>query len=430
MFSRIFFPFLMIAVIVSSTSLSAQDDRLQLVASHSILSDVVRHVAGDQADLTLLMPIGADPHSFQPSPRDLTAVAEADLVFVNGARFEESLLEDVENAAGDGRIIEVSACVEIIASGSAAHDEHDEHDEHGDEHDEEGEHDEADDHDEEGEHDDHDEADDHDEDDEHDEADEHDDEHDEADDHDDEHDEMEASGHCDDHDSELAAFSDDDHSHDDMDALGRLEQIDCGGGHSEDDEDDEHDEEDEHAHSHGVCDPHVWMNPRNVMHWTLMIRDSLAEADPANAEAYRANAAAYLNQLHDLSHDFIEPALEDLPQSKRVLITSHDSLGYLAARYDFDIIGTVGGSVSTLSEPSARRVAELIDLIQTDGIPAIFGETTANEDVMEMIAGETGAALITLYSGTLSDGDGPAATYLDYMRYNLGAVIGALQDTD
>lgn len=395
MFSRILIPFLMtLIVIISSTSLSAQDDRLQLVASHSILADVVRHVAGDQADLTPLMPVGADPHSFQPSPRDLTAVAEADLVFVNGARFEESLLEDVENAAGDVRIIEASACVEIIASGSTAHDEHDdEHDEHDGEHDE---------HDEEGEHDDHD----------------------EADEHDDEHDEMEASGHCDDHDGELAALSDDEHSHDEADALGRLEQIDCGGGHSEDDEDDEH------AHGHGVCDPHVWMNPRNVMYWTLMIRDSLAEADPDNAEAYRANAAAYLNQLHDLSHDFIEPALADLPQQKRILITSHDSLGYLAARYDFDIIGTVGGSVSTLSEPSARRVAELIDLIQTDGIPAIFGETTANEDVMEMIARETGAELVTLYSGTLSEDDGPAATYLDYMRYNLGAVIGALQGAD
>ena len=385
MFSRILVPFLMtVIIVISSMSLSAQDDRLQLVASHSILADVVRNVAGDQADLTLLMPVGADPHSFQPSPRDLTVVAEADLVFVNGARFEESLLADVENAAGDGRIIEASACVEIIASGSAAHDDHDE----------------------EGDHDDHDEADDHD------------DEH-------DEHDEMEASGHCEEHDGELAAFSDDEHSHDDMDALGRLEQIDCGGEHSEDDE-----EEDEHAHSHGVCDPHVWMNPHNVMYWTLMIRDSLAEADPDNAAAYRANAAAYLNQLHDLSHDFIEPALEALPQQHRILITSHDSLGYLAARYDFDIIGTVGGSVSTLSEPSARRVAELIDLIQTDGIPAIFGETTANEDVMEMIAGETDAELVTLYSGTLSDSDGPAATYLDYMRYNLGAIIGALQGAD
>ena len=172
------------------------------------------------------------------------------------------------------------------------------------------------------------------------------------------------------------------------------------------------------------------MNPRNVMYWTLMIRDSLAEADPDNADAYAANAAAYLEQLHDLSENFIEPALDDLPQQKRILITSHDSLGYLAARYDFEIIGTVGGSISTLSEPSARRVADLIDLIQTDGIPAIFGETTANEDVMEMIAGETGAELVTLYSGTLSDSDGPAATYLDYMRYNLGSIIGALQGAD
>lgn len=406
MFSRILVPFLMtLIVIISSTALSAQDDRLQLVASHSILADVVRQVAGDQADVTPLMPVGADPHSFQPSPRDLTAVAEADLVFVNGARFEESLLEDVENAAGEGRIIEASACVEIIASGSAAHDEADDHDDEGD-------HDEADEHDE------------HDEEGDHDEADEHDGEHDGEGDHD----EMEASGHCEDHDGELAAFADDEHSDDEhsddhADALGRLEQIDCGGAHDEE-------EEEEDAHSHGACDPHVWMNPRNVMYWTLMIRDSLAEADPDNADAYAAKAAAYLEQLHDLSENFIEPALDDLPQQKRILITSHDSLGYLAARYDFEIIGTVGGSVSTLSEPSARRVADLIDLIQTDGIPAIFGETTANEDVMEMIAGETGAELVTLYSGTLSDSDGPAATYLDYMRYNLGTVIGALQGAD
>ena len=427
MFSRILIPFLMtLIVIISSMSLSAQDDRLQLVASHSILADVVRQVAGDQADLTPLMPVGADPHSFQPSPRDLTAVAEADLVFVNGARFEESLLEDVENAAGDGRIIEASACVEIIASGSSVHDEHDDHDDH-DDHDEDAEHDG---HDEEG---DHDEADEHDDDGEHDDHDDEEGEHDEADEHDD-HDEMEASGHCEDHDGELAAFSDDEHEHSDdehsddhADALGRLEQIDCGGHH---DEEGEEEEEDEHAHSHGVCDPHVWMNPRNVMYWTLMIRDSLAEADPDNADAYAANAAAYLEQLHDLSENFIEPALDDLPQPRRILITSHDSLGYLAARYDFEIIGTVGGSISTLSEPSARRVADLIDLIQTDGIPAIFGETTANEDVMEMIAGETGAELVTLYSGTLSDSDGPAATYLDYMRYNLGSIIGALQGAD
>ena len=383
-----FIPLLIVlGIIVSSMPLAAQHDRMQVAASHSILADVVHHVAGDQADITLLMPAGADPHNFQPTPKDLTAIADAQLVFVNGARFEEQLLEAIENAADDVSIIAASACVEIIAIGSSAPDEHDDedHDEHDDE-----------DHDEHG-----------------------DEDHDEHDDEDREH-EMETSANCEQHDRELAMLSDDEHTHDDAAALGRLEEIDCGAAHHDDDDDD-HD-----SHSHGVCDPHVWMNPRNVMYWTLMIRDSLSQADPDSAAVYAANAAAYLNELLALSEEFIEPALDALPQQKRILITSHDSLGYLAASYDFKIIDTVIPGGSTTLEPSARDVAALIDLIKAEDVPAIFGETFVNENIMRTIARETAAELVVLYSGTLSASDGPAATYLDYMRYNLTAIIDAL----
>lgn len=365
-----FIPLLIVlGIIVSSMPLAAQPDRMQVAASHSILADVVHHVAGDQADITLLMPAGADPHSFQPTPKDLTAIADAQLVFVNGARFEEHLLEAIENAADDVSVIAASACVEIIASGSPAPDEHGEevheHDEEVHEH------------------------------------------------------EMETSAGCEQHDRELDMLSDDEHTHDDIATLGRLEDIDCGA--------DQHDEdEDEDDHHHGICDPHVWMNPRNVMYWTLMIRDSLSEADPDNAAVYAANAAAYLNELLALSEDFIEPALDALPQQKRILITSHDSLGYLAASYDFKIIGTVIPGLSTVPESSARDVAALIDLIKAKDVPAIFGETTVSENIIQMIARETAAELVVLYSGTLSASDGPAATYLDYMRYNLTAIIDAL----
>ncbi len=421
-----FIPLLIVlGIIVSSMPLAAQHDRMQVAASHSILADVVHHVAGDQADITLLMPAGADPHNFQPTPKDLTAIADAQLVFVNGARFEEQLLEAIENAADDVSIIAASACVEIIAIGSSAPDEHDDedHDEHDDE-----DHDEHDDEDrdEHGDED-HDEHDDEDRDEHNDEDhdehgdedhDEHGDEdHDEHDDEDHDEHEMETSADCEQHDRELAMLSDDEHTHDDAAALGRLEEIDCGADH--------HDDDDDHD-SHGVCDPHVWMNPRNVMYWTLMIRDSLSQADPDSAAVYAANAAAYLNELLALSEEFIEPALDALPQQKRILITSHDSLGYLAASYDFKIIDTVIPGGSTTSEPSARDVAALIDLIKAEDVPAIFGETFVNENIMRTIARETAAELVVLYSGTLSASDGPAATYLDYMRYNLTAIIDAL----
>ncbi len=404
--TKIFVFLMVIGILVPATPLAAQDDRIQLVASHGILADVIRQVTGDLADVAALMPPGADPHSFEPTPGDLTSLANADLVFVNGARFEESLLEAIEGAAEGTNIVEASACVEIIPyTASDPHqDEHAHDDDHDDDH--------ADDHD--------DEHSDHHSDDEH--ADDHDDEHGDhhsEDEHEDEHHEDAMSHPCADHDRELGVEQGHEHE-----ALGRLAEIDCDAGHH-DHHEAEHAEHAEHAE--GACDPHVWMNPQNVMYWTLMIRDSLSAIDPAHADSYAAGAAAYLGELEALAEDFIEPALENLPPEKRVLVTSHDSLRYLAASYDFEIISTVIPGLSTLAEPSARQVAALIDLVKAEQVPAIFGETTVSQDIIQAIAAETDAKLVTLYSGSLSASDGPAATYLDYMRYNISAIIDALK---
>ena len=76
------------------------------------------------------------------------------------------------------------------------------------------------------------------------------------------------------------------------------------------------------------------MDPHNIMYWSLMARDVLSELDPDHGDEYAAAAADYIEQLEALAHDFIEPLLEGLPVDKRVLITSHDSLGYLAHAYD------------------------------------------------------------------------------------------------
>ncbi len=471
---------LLVALLLPNINAVTQEDKLEVIASYSILADVVSNIAGDHIELTTLIPTGADPHGFQPSPRDLTPLSAADVIFVNGAGFEESLLEVIEGAAADVPIVEISSCVGIIPIGASGHmheDEHghehddddhaDEHeDEHGHEHDdddhadeheddhghdhdeddhadEDDEHghdhdddDHADEHEDEHghEHDDDDHADehedehghDHDDDDHADEADEADDDHghdhdddDHADEHDDKHMHDDMHSHCDDHDAEFAqVIGDDQDAHEHGAVLGRLEDIECGGhGHGHDHE--------EHAHEEGACDPHVWMDPHNIIYWSLMVRDVLSELDPGHAADYAAAAEDYIGELIALEADFILPLLETLPVEKRILITSHDSLGYLAASFDFVIIGTVIPGASTQVEPSASDVSALIDLVKETGVAAIFGETIVNTAVLETISAETGAELAVIYTGTLSV-DGPASTYLDYMRYNLTTIVEAL----
>ena len=172
---------LMAGFFLSMLNPVAQADRLQVVASHSILADIVGNVAADRADVSTLIPAAADPHSFIPSPGDLTRIAEADLVFINGAGFEENLLNAIESAGETVAIVNASACIEVRPFGAAMHtDEQRAHeDEAQDEHDVDDEDDHADEHDD----DDDEHADDHDDDD-----DEHMDDRDDDDDHADEHD--------------------------------------------------------------------------------------------------------------------------------------------------------------------------------------------------------------------------------------------------
>ena len=434
--SKQFMSVLAIIVIALSLSLSvgAQASRLNVVASHGILADVASQVAGDQANVTSLIPVGADPHAFTPSPSDLIAVAEADLVLINGAGYEETLLEAIENAGEMVNIAVASACVELIPGGAAMRDDHhDDHDDHADEHDDDhaDEHDadHADEHDDEhaDEHDDDhadehdaDHADEHDDDHDDDHADEHDDDH--ADEHDDDHDDhAHESVDCDAYEAEVAAIvGEASAERSSVETLGREQDVDCGGGQGH--------EEDEHGHHHGegACDPHMWMDPHNVIHWVLHIRDLMSAQDPDHAAEYSANAAAYAEQLVALEADFILPALMDLPAEQRVLVTSHDAAGYLATAYGFELVITVAHGISTMADTSAQDVAAVIDVLRDEDIPAIFGDPFAPQAIMTAIAEETGVQLVGFYSDTLGEAGGPAGTYLDYMRYNFTVIVEAL----
>lgn len=353
----------------------AQPEPLHIVASFSILADVVQNVVGDAAVVTTLIPVGGDPHAFTPSARDLAALAEADLVFISGAGFEAQLMEAIENAGVEMRIVTASACIPILPVG-AAHN-HDDDDAIADAIAEAT---------------------------------------------------AEAPALTDDlapiaercaaHDAELHALYEAEATaaHAEVESLGVLYTLACGA----------HDHHTSADEPEDICDPHVWQDARSGIYWALQIRDTLTTLDPANAEHYAANAAAYTAALASLAQEVIHPLIATLPQERRVLVTSHDTFAYFAAAYDFQIVGVVLPGGSTLAEPSAGDIAALIDLINTGDIPALFAETTINPDLVAQIAAETGAGVYVLYSDSLSPADGPAPTYLDLLRYNAQTIVGAL----
>jgi len=96
--------------------------KLNVVASTTIIGDIVQNVGGDAINLTVLLPVGADPHSFSPTPQDITKVAHADIIFVNGFGLEQFLGDMVENAATKATIVEVSQGVEPLTLGTVVED--------------------------------------------------------------------------------------------------------------------------------------------------------------------------------------------------------------------------------------------------------------------------------------------------------------------
>jgi len=179
---------------------------------------------------------------------------------------------------------------------------------------------------------------------------------------------------------------------------------------------------------HGPCDAHFWLDPNNVMVWADNIASALAEIDPDNADFYYANAVAYKERLCLLDAE-IEVILAVIPLDNRRLVTNHDFLGYFAQRYGFEIVGVVLPGGSTLAEPSSRDLAELIEIIEREGIQTIIVEASNPNRISGALAEQAGIETILLYSGALSGPDGPTPTYIDFMRYNAQAIAAVLGET-
>jgi len=172
------------------------------------------------------------------------------------------------------------------------------------------------------------------------------------------------------------------------------------------------------------ADPHAWQSVVNAKLYVTNISRALAAADPAAAEAYRANMQAYLTRLDELERE-VRQAVARIPENRRKVISTHDAFGYLAAAYGIEFVAPLG--VSTESEASARDIARIITQIRTQKIPAVFLENISDSRLMQRISAETGARVGgTLYSDSLTDEKGNAPTYIDMVRHNIKALTSAL----
>ena len=180
--------------------------------------------------------------------------------------------------------------------------------------------------------------------------------------------------------------------------------------------------------SEGEPDPHFWTDPERVLMAVDLITESvIEEVGGVDADTVRANAEAYAAEVAELDA-WMGEEFAALPRENRRLVTNHHVFGYLADRYDFEVIGAVIPSGTTLASPSTSDLKELSDAVAEAGVSAVFADSSQPDRLATVMAEEAGVEIevIPLFSESLSaEGEG-AGTYLEMMRSNTEAITAGL----
>jgi len=152
----------------------------------------------------------------------------------------------------------------------------------------------------------------------------------------------------------------------------------------------------------------------------------LAEADPANADAYLDRLAAYDAELEALDSE-IRELMAEIPEGPTTVIVPHASFAYFERDYGISFLSPSG--LTTEAEPTAAQMAGLVDLIHEHGVAAILAENVSSPRMVELLAEEAGMTVGgTLYSDALSEPDGPAPAYIDMLRHNATVIHRAIME--
>nr|WP_235438829.1 zinc ABC transporter substrate-binding protein [Candidatus Rhodobacter lobularis] len=418
----------MTATLLGSTAMAdVPSVAVDIAPVHSLVARVMQGVG----EPDLIVPAGASPHEFSLRPSQAGALQGADLVFWMGEGLTPWMEDALETLAGDAAVttlLEIDETSLLEFREGALFEAHD-HDDHGDDGDHDG-HDDHDDHDGHDDHDDHDGHDDHDDhaEDEHDDHDDHaedehhdhdghaEDKHDDHDDHaEDKHGDHDEDEHAEDahgdEDHAAGDHHDEHHEHDDQEA------------HDDhDDHGDDHDDHgDDHAgHDHGAHDPHAWLSTGNASAWLNVIAAQLSAADPDNAGAYFANAAAGRAEIEALEGE-INAMLD--PVRGKSFVVFHDAYQYFETSFDFPASGVI--SLGDASDPSPARIAEIQGRVKEEGIDCVLAEPQYNPGMVAVVLDGTQAK-----TGVLdplgSDLEPGADMYPQLLRNLAGALSGCL----
>ena len=297
-------------------------DTLNVLATTPMIGEFVSQVGGDNINLTVLMPPEANPHTYDPSPQDATTIAEADLIFFTGLKYEPApLLKLLESSACSPEVLaEVGESVFPVEFKEGGHDDHDDHAEEG-----------------------------------------------------------------------------------------------------HDDEEEGHDEHE--GHGHGAYDPHFWFDPNRVSYAAEYIEGKLIQYDPTNEESYKSLTDTFTSELKGLVNEVIE-LIGMIPSGNRKLITTHESLGYLEAKFGLEVLATIIPSLDSSDEVSPSDLVEVIEVIEEEGVKVMFVESETPSVYAETLAQETGITLVTgLYVETLK----PNQSYSEFLISNVELIVNSLK---
>ena len=298
----------------TGTTDEATSDKINVLVTTPMLGDFVNEIGGENINLTILMPAEVDPHTYDPSPQDASKIADADIVFYVGLKYEPSALTKlVENTSNEAAVlVEVGEEINPIEFSEEGHKGHDDHD----------------------------------------------------------------------------------------------------------------DEDGHEGHGHGSEDPHFWFDPLRVAIAAELMINQLIELDPSNSEAYKTAGEAYISELNELDST-VSALIETVPSKNRKLITTHESLGYLEARYGVEVLTTIIPSLTSADEISPAQLVDVLDVIEDNDVKVIFIESEAPSVYAETISAEANIRTVTgLWVETLRENQ----SYSDWLTENVELIVENLVD--
>jgi ABC-type Zn uptake system ZnuABC Zn-binding protein ZnuA len=210
------------------------------------------------------------------------------------------------------------------------------------------------------------------------------------------------------------------------DHAGELLPFGEAGAHEHESEAEEHAEDEEAAEDEeeqGSSDPHIWMDPSRVAAAMPSLAAVLGDADPERADDYDERGRAYAGELRALDRE-LRTTLGSVPAADRELVTSHDSLAYLADRYGFEVVATAFPSSGPEAEASAAQLQEVIDAIAEHDVPTVFAQEEDDPETLRLVAEEAGVAI---EEDLIIESLGSAGSYEEMLRRDAELISAGLQ---